>query len=106
MHVTFLSRVEECFPGMPTYAAMNLDEPVEVAPGVTKPLGDCTVDDLESAKEFASGRAARGRAATENLREGRAPKCDWREPDGSYCESDAEFIRDGGTTVIGAEAGH
>lgn len=63
---------------------------VEIAVGVTKRLGDCTWDELDAAGRLLSFRSTHNQATRENLSVGRPPKCDWRAPDGQYCENDAE----------------
>ena len=71
---------------------MDLNTPVEIAVGVTKPLGDCTVEDLTASAEILEAKAIRGFAAADNFRKGQAPKCDWQGQDGHYCENDSEYV--------------
>jgi hypothetical protein len=75
---------------------MDLNTPVEIAFGVTKPLGDCTAEDCRAAAELMQVRAIRNRAAADRLAVGEAPKCDWQYADGTYCDRDSTFIRMGG----------
>ena len=72
---------------------MDLNEPVEIAPGVIKRLGDCTPDDLRAAQELLEVRGIRHRAAADRLTAGQARLCDWQGPDGRYCENEAEWIQ-------------
>jgi hypothetical protein len=68
-----------------------LPETVEVAPGIHKPLTDCTPDDIAAAAEVMRQLMERKDAQIEALRSGRTPKCDWRG-DGRFCENDGDYV--------------
>lgn len=76
----------------------SLDSLVELSEGRTKRLGDCTADDLLEVKEMLARRMVRAEAAKEAVSKGRAPKCEHRMQDGSFCERDADFIATGSLT--------
>lgn len=74
---------------------MNLNDLVEVAPGVKKPLGECTRADFKGAAEMFEVKAIRNRAAADRLEAGLPPACDGRNADGTWCENDSVFMKVG-----------
>ena len=80
---------------------MDLNDLVEIAPGVTKPLGDCTEDDLAAAMELTEVKGRRNRAAAARLGAGLPPVCDWQNADGTP----AVWLMDGTSLISGANIG-
>jgi hypothetical protein len=72
----------------------KLNAPIEVTPGAFKRLRDCTAKDLEGAEKITSRRSTRAQAEANRLEAGKPPKCDWMNPDGTFCEGDAVVVDD------------
>ncbi len=72
-----------------------LDTPVVIGPGLVKTEGDCTVEELKAAAEYATVQAARHQAEADRIAAGQPPACDFHEPDGTWCENDAVVIGTG-----------
>lgn len=75
---------------------MDLNDLVEVGPGVKKQAGDCTRAELQAVAELFRVRMIRTCAAADRMASGLPPACDWRNVDGHWCTNDAAFIRTNG----------
>jgi hypothetical protein len=71
------------------------DVPVEIAPGVMKRSGDCSIDDLSAASELHQLRGERSKAQAMNLLAGLPPMCDWPDPADGYCDESAVWVGPG-----------